>query len=147
MPFWPGHTCPDRGTPQCFILFISLGLPDLCDWCDDESSDKPAALQYCCALCISPCLLFPATCPGKEQINSLWLHHHADRQARNLLATRKCVWGRNPDAYWHRNSLWSPFSSSLKGGFGLQAAACSLVIVPLEPWAGFAPHPTEGLPC
>lgn len=48
-----------------------------------------------------------------------------------------CVCGRNPDAYWHRNSLWSPFSSSLKGGFGLQAAVCSLVIVPPEPWAGF----------
>lgn len=141
---WPGHLCPDRDTPQCFILFISLRLPDLCDWCDDESSDQSCSTTVLlCPVHLSMPKL-PATCPGRDQINALWLHHHADRQARNLVATRECVCGRNPDAYWHRNSLWSPFSSSLKGGFGLQAAVCSLVIVPPEPWAGFAPHPTEG---
>lgn len=107
---------------------------------------SPAALQYGCALCLSSPRL-PCHLPRKGANKCIMTTPPCDRQARNLLATSSLVCRRNPDAYWHRNTLWSPFSSSLKGGFGLQAAVCSLVIVPPQPWAGFAPHPAEGLPC
>lgn len=84
MTFWLGHTCSERGTPQCSALSLSSPWGSLTCllgvMMKITALISPAALIYCCAA------LHAHACQGREQVNALQLHYHADRQSRNLVA-------------------------------------------------------------